>query len=582
MSPPRALQVGAALLLACSAAASAEWPDDPYANLAIADRTSEQVLPLIAPTSDGGCYVAWFDLASGNYDVYLQRLDRMGIEAWPHNGVLISDHAQSSSLVTWDMTVDSNDNAVLIFSDTRAGDDLDNYAYMVSPAGDLLWGTDGVTLSTNEDYEPGGCVTEASDGDLVFVWARQPDSGDGDIRMQRLSPTGVERFAHSGIAIAGAAGETPAFPDVVPSFDGSVIASWVRDIIPFTAPRHFRAQRFAADGTSVWATYVNIFDATSVPAGYDPAIQSDHAGGVVCAWHASVSNMHSSRFQHLTSNGLELFVHNGLPVSTLSTQHHIDPTLAYDPDTGDAYVFWNERNGAQSQWGIYGQRVSDLGVRMWGDSGLVFLPVNTLYKSFPRAVPCTDGAMVFWSDQPIGGYAQDRLVGMRVNSSGTQVWPGSPIEVSALLSNKARYPVIINDAEMAVLVWEDGRAGTPDLYGQNVNADGTLGAISTHVEPAVPADSRLALRSAPNPFHGATRFVLGTQEVLPDARIDVLDSAGRLVRRLALGDLPAGEARSMRWDGTDARGERLPAGFYHYRLVSGDRAGAAGGVILLD
>mgnify|MGYP000706488708 CR=1 FL=1 len=36
-------------------------------------------MPKVAATPDGGCYVGWYDLASGNYDVYLQRLDAAGV-----------------------------------------------------------------------------------------------------------------------------------------------------------------------------------------------------------------------------------------------------------------------------------------------------------------------------------------------------------------------------------------------------------------------------------------------------------------------------------------------------------------------
>ncbi|MCB1163598.1 hypothetical protein KDL67_13015, partial [bacterium] len=80
----------ALVLVALPLAAHAQWSDDPLVNLAIADRPSEQVVPKIAATADGGCYVAWFDLASGNYDVYLQHLDAAGNALWAHNGILVS------------------------------------------------------------------------------------------------------------------------------------------------------------------------------------------------------------------------------------------------------------------------------------------------------------------------------------------------------------------------------------------------------------------------------------------------------------------------------------------------------------
>jgi hypothetical protein len=71
-------------VLAVTAAARAQWSDDPTQNLAVANRSGEQTQAKIHATSDGGAYVSWFDNNSGGYDVYLQRLDAGGNEQWAH------------------------------------------------------------------------------------------------------------------------------------------------------------------------------------------------------------------------------------------------------------------------------------------------------------------------------------------------------------------------------------------------------------------------------------------------------------------------------------------------------------------
>ncbi len=68
----------ALVLLALVSTAQALWSPDSTANLQICDLTGEQVLPKIAATSDGGCFISWFDQRSGSYCVYLQRLDYQG------------------------------------------------------------------------------------------------------------------------------------------------------------------------------------------------------------------------------------------------------------------------------------------------------------------------------------------------------------------------------------------------------------------------------------------------------------------------------------------------------------------------
>ncbi len=501
-------------LLLCMLSIPAEaagWSDDPTKNLAIADLGGDQVIPLVASTSDGGIYVAWFDDASGNYDVYLQRLDASGNEQWAHDGIRISDHPQDTALFGWDMIADSHDNAVLVFSDVRDGGDLDIHAYKIDPAGQSLWGPDGVTLSDNPDFEPRPQVAEASDGDFVFVWQRDPDSGDGDIRMQRLSPAGVPRLASGGASVVSEAGKDPAFVAIAPSDDGSVTLCWLRDIRSFLSRRYLRAQKFSATGSPLWPAPVEVYDLFSLPLGYGPDIQADGAGGALLLWHRSDGSFYNSFVQHLDSSGVELFPHEGASVSTTAGMHHLDPTLSYLPATGESFVFWNERNSLQSQWGIYGQKLSPSGARMWAPGGVVLLPVSTQYKSFPRSVPAADGAMVFLTDQP-GGV--DRLIGMRVSSTGAQVWPGSVVVVSSAPGGKARYPVTMGPDGVAKLVWEDERNPTTDVYGQNVRLDGTLGipagagAVETlRVDRSVvPGDLRLTWTPSCSP--AATNYAI--------------------------------------------------------------------------
>lgn len=587
-----ALSLTLAAALLSAGVCRADWPSDPNENLAVADGAGEQVLPKIAVTPDGGFYIGWFDTRTGAYQVRLQRLTAAGAEAWPHNGILVSDHPQSSSLVEWDLIADSQGNCAMVFTDTRGGDDLDVHAYKISPEGALLWGEDGVTLSANNDYEPGPQLTEAGDGDFVFVWPQMPDAGNGSIRMQRLSPAGEARFAFGGIPIASESGRLPAFADVAPSLAGDVIVSWVRDISSFNSPRHIRTQRFDSAGAAVWPAFVSVLDEAPVPLGYFPRVRSDQAGGALFVWHRSLGNMYNAAVQRLTPAGTEMFPHNGAFVSTNTTRHHLDPTMAYLPSTGEIFVFWNERNQNQSQWGIYGQKFSG-GIRQWTDTGIAYLPVDDTYEFLPQAVAWDTGAIVIWGDEPTGQSMRDRLVGMRVDGSGTSLWPSMPLEVSSVLSSKSRLPLVISPAGTAVIVWEDDRNDTQDVYAQNVNADGTLGSSPTGMEsaPATPPGAGLALTCRPSLFSDQTEIAvihasgdarLRTTHGLESGNaaegslsIGIYDLAGSRVRSLALDHA----GTTVIWDGRDERGGLLPSGVYLCRS-EGSRAALARVVLI--
>ncbi len=108
--------------------------------------------------------------------------------------------------------------------------------------------------------------------------------------------------------------------------------------------------------------------------------------------------------------------------------------------------------------------------------------------------------------------------------------------------------------------------------GDNVAFDHPIGpklnAYRAVTEQAVSVDPgtvpRAGLDVAPNPFvaDAAIRFELPASG---EAHLRVFDSAGRLVRDLANGELPAGP-HALRWDGCDRLGRSVSAGIYLVRL----------------
>lgn len=83
---------------------------------------------------------------------------------------------------------------------------------------------------------------------------------------------------------------------------------------------------------------------------------------------------------------------------------------------------------------------------------------------------------------------------------------------------------------------------------------------------AAGARASLAIAGA-NPAAGDAAVAV-TMQHAGAARVTVLDAAGRAVRVLADGRLPAGRTE-LRWDGRDARGARAAAGVYFVRLTAG-------------
>ena len=85
--------------------------------------------------------------------------------------------------------------------------------------------------------------------------------------------------------------------------------------------------------------------------------------------------------------------------------------------------------------------------------------------------------------------------------------------------------------------------------------------------PGDPGGAGLALAPpAPNPARSATHLAVSLAGAGP-ARVEVLDLAGRRVRALAAGPLPAG-ITELDWDLRDSGGRRVAAGLYLVRVVA--------------
>ncbi|MCA9255609.1 MAG: hypothetical protein KDA33_08215 [Phycisphaerales bacterium] len=454
----------AGLSLCVSRLAFAQWPSNAASNLRLTDRTGEQTQSKIRATSDGGCYVSWYDNSSGGYDVYLQRLDRDGNILWPHNGVLIADRSFSSTQ-DYGLAVDPEDNAIITYRDDRATG-VQIGVNKVLPSGALAWGANGVLVTNTTASVANPKVTATTDGHYIVGWSQ-----DASIGMQRLDADGTPQWTAGGMILTPAAGSY-IMSELQPSVDGSFIALWVRPTGNFLSPKHLYSQRFDADGVALWNSGdpVIIFDANSVQFGYFPSFVTDESGGAVYGWYETGGDRNCYA-QHVLVDGTVLYAHNGVAGSIQAGRLGLSPDVSYDAANDDIYLFWTETNTNQNAWGLYGQRFAS-GVRQWSDNGLEVSALDGLQESFVQSLVAGGIPMAFTFD----GSASDLIIGYGFDATGAMIWTGGSTTVSSTASDKLRLDSVSNTCGDALLTWGDARFDTRDIFAQNVNPDGTLGA----------------------------------------------------------------------------------------------------------
>ncbi len=462
---PFAVAALATVLAFAAPPAAAQWTDDPAANTPIAVKPGQQVQPKVVALAGGGTYVSWFDndpdgSPAGGYDVYLQRLDANGNRLWAEGGVLLADRGFSST-EDYDLDVDAADHALVAFRDDRFGG-VQVTVQRVAPDGTLAWGPNGVQVTTGDAVRHSPKVAGCTDGDIVVAWTE-----DGELWLQRLGPDGTPKWG-PGLQMRPPSGTTYDLADLHGSDDGAVIVSWVHTL-GWGGERHLYAQKLDPAGAPLWGTApVKVLESGSLQMGNFPEFVPDGHGGAAFAWY-TISPLQVWA-QWVRADGTEAYPHNGALASTEEVEH-TSPAVAFDPGSNSLFVYWSERDAYGAE-GIYGQRFDESGNRLWGDFGAPVVARDTdAERKSARTLADGTETHVYWTHSH--GWQQDTLRGARVDGEGHVI--AGPFDVSSLETGKFDLDAALDANRVAVLAWSDARNDDGDIYGQNVNPDGSLG-----------------------------------------------------------------------------------------------------------
>lgn len=440
----------------------AQWSYNAASNLAVGFGSGDQVQPKIVRAPDGGAWISWFDNGGqGGYSVYLQRLDSVGNPMLGRKGILVATRGFSST-TDYALSVDSKGDALLAFrTDQYGGVKIE--AQVVSPAGKLLWGTDGREFGNGSDFVANPKITATDGGQIVVGW-----TDNANMQLARLDASGTELW-NPEVVISDPNGASLTLSDLHASTNGGTILSYVSSS-GFSGPKYLYALKLDSSGNTIWTTPV--YDGGSLQFGNFPTFTPDGLGGGVFAWYDSGALQ--SHVQHILANGEQVFPHNGVLVSTSSSDIEVDPQAAYNPKTGNIFVFWEQQDSLQSEAGVAGQRISPAGNRMWGADGVTIVPLasNGSYEVSTVDAP-GNGAVVFYS----GGttFGQDTIGAARLDSAGSYVWSSDTVGVSTTVAQKFRLASTVTNEGMPILAWEDTGTGDSNILAQNLRYDGTLG-----------------------------------------------------------------------------------------------------------
>ena len=458
------LALAAALSLASDA--QGQFSADPALNFSVADGGSDQILPKIEPTADGGCFVSWFGGIATGFDVRLQRLDANGVEQWPHNGILVMDRS-FSSVQDYGLDLDASGAALLSFRDD-SGTSVQITAQRVTAAGALAWGTGGVQVSNTTSFVGSPKIAGTTSGDIVVAWT------EGSIaRSLRLNGNGVPLWS---VPVDSLPTTGNYFVSDLHATGDNVILSIVHQVTTsFFSPKHLVAQKYNATGSPLWGSApVAVFDSGSLQFGNFPPFIVDGSGGAVFSWYGT--GPLQCYAQHILSSGAEAFPHNGSVGSSNTSNTRVSPSVAFDSATSTTYMFWEEQNGSQTQSGLAGQKFGAAGSALWGATGSTLIPLSSVEINWVRALCGSSGIFVSWHETV--SFGNDTGQGAVVADNGSFL--AGPIAYASTPSNKTRLFSVLSTNGDALMAWSDDRVDSGDVLLQNMQPDGSLGNATAH------------------------------------------------------------------------------------------------------
>ncbi|NTV83960.1 MAG: T9SS type A sorting domain-containing protein, partial [Bacteroidales bacterium] len=397
---------------------------------------------------------------------------------------VVSNHAQEANLFDFSCKTDNDGNCIIAFADIRFGTH-DIFVYKISADGQQLWGDDGIRLSNHPEgeYKPALCIT-AGNNAIVSWTETNAETGDHLI-MAAIDEEGSLLWGLGNVDWAPDDDYNYAQPALVATTDGDFILIFSRNTGPgWSVNRCIYAQRLDMHSNTIWPEEAAITILGGMP-GWDKLnIKEDDQGGFYVAWNddRELDNIMESYIQHVNASGDLLFTPNGLIAGSKPVSHKFNPMIAGENNQHEVFIFWKQVNCEREEACLYGQRISEDGIKLWPAYGQEIIPEGTDFYMLTGCDLQDNLSYIFYNTVDPSGEDM-RIRAISVDYKGDLAWDMDYLSVSEV-------PKVVINPDLSeffegqwVLVWSDTRAPEYDLYAQNITQEGSIGIPTGIVEP---------------------------------------------------------------------------------------------------
>jgi len=348
-----------------------------------------------------------------------------------------------------------------------------------APACNLI----GENFSINDNYEKGRTSTRIAynsrDNRFLVVWHEKEERDDTfDVYSQMMSADGT-RIGYSRPLGLGYDGKNQKNPAVAyNSVQNEFLIVW-EDNNTIVRGYDIRGQRINSNGLPI-GTVTPIISRPDYQ-GYETdqqvptLVYNPDKDEYLLAWqdnycapypYRTENNIYGVRVSSTTLAGIS----NYIPIAVTSTGcnnntiHH-NPTIAYDINTHQYLVAWEEYTSQFSGWNIFGQYISDDGILNGGACDMVYIAGNQRRPSIVYNNQNQNYLLAYESDGNI--YAR------RVNAANCQSGLYSPFKINTISGNQFFPSAVYNPPNnQYAVVWQDAK--NYRIYGRRIAANETL------------------------------------------------------------------------------------------------------------
>jgi hypothetical protein len=431
-------------------------------SVALCAAIGHQSLNVAIDDGSGGAIIVWTDRRGGGEDLYAQRIDANATALWTSNGVAVCAASGSQQLVR--MVSDGAGGAILAWQDDRASGNSDVYAQRLNAAGSPLWVANGVAVCADPGDQQGAVIAVDGSGGAIIAWSDFRDMLTPAVYAQRLNASGVAQWSANGASIAPCPG-LARVSDAVPGLANDAIILVSRsalDAATGAATSLLCAQKVNATGVAQWgASGVTVCDASSLCS--REKLVTDGAGGAYVAWSDGRDGVFDLYMQRLNASGVPQWIADGVVVCDAPGWQYLDG-LTRDV-SGGPYLVWDDQRSGQAD--IYAQHFESSGIAQWAANGVaVCSAVGGQYLATiaPWRTAAPGRIFVSWTDDRTdsGRYAYLQ----RLDDAGSTQWTPD-----GLTSTRLAMVSAAADAQRVKLLWYASTEVVATVYRRSSSLD---------------------------------------------------------------------------------------------------------------